>query len=85
MLLTIIVVVTLCLAYICYVRWNNAKELPPAVKDPWSGPLYTVSRCYVCMYVAMYVCMYISMYICMHVCMYICMHVCMYVCMYVCM
>ena len=43
-LLIVLILITLCLIYVCYVRWNNAKELPPSVKDPWSGPLYTVSH-----------------------------------------
>ena len=35
-----------CCTYTCYVRWNNAKELPPltSVKDPWG--LYSVSNHY---------------------------------------
>ena len=35
-----------CCTYTCYVRWNNAKELPPltSVKDPWG--LYSVSKHY---------------------------------------
>lgn len=43
LLIIVLTVVIVCLACICYVRWNNAKELPPSAKDPWSGPLYLVS------------------------------------------
>ena len=43
-----------CCAYTCYVRWINAKELPPmpvSMKDPWG--LYSVSCYYCCSFVKM--------------------------------
>ena len=38
-LLIVLTLITLCLICVCYVRWNNAKELPPSV----TGPFYSVS------------------------------------------
>ena len=38
-LLIVITLIILCLICVCYVRWNNAKELPPSV----TGPFYSVS------------------------------------------
>ena len=66
-LLIVIIVATLCLAYTCYVRWNNAKKLPSAGKDSWSGNLYTVSSC-LCIYMYTYTHMHIM---CRYVCMYV--------------
>ena len=43
-----------CCAYTCYVRWINAKELPPmpvSMKDPWG--LYSVSCYYCCSFLKM--------------------------------
>ena len=40
-LLIVLTIVALCFAYTCYVKYNNAIELPPT-EDPWKH-LYSVS------------------------------------------
>ena len=44
-LMIALALVICCCGYTCYVKWNNAKQLPPLVKYPLgTDTLYSVSK-----------------------------------------